>query len=609
MKKLFITFLFFVSLLAVHAQKVPGPRLVVRGDDMGASHSINLACMESSKKGIQTSIEVMVICPWFPEAVRLLRENPAFDAGVHLTITSEWENYKWRPITQCPSLVDNNGYFFPKISPDKNYPGLSVSENRWNLDEIEREFRAQIELGLKNIPQLSHISAHMGSTGFDVKVAEMTHKLADEYKLADISSDPKADYGLIRTTYDGPHRTLEEKETSFIKMLNSLEAGKTYFFVDHPAYDNIEMQPLYFTGNLEVAMDRQGVTDLYKDEKVKAVINEKGIQLITYNEATKSLLRSTPEKEGISSKAISNYLDGVKKSGQDLHSFMILRHGKVAAEQWFGDNAPGKNHIMNSVSKTFTSTAIGFAVTEDRIKVTDKVISFFPDDLPETISPYLAELQIRDLLTMSVGHDVDPTAEIRAKDGSWERMFLAKPIENKPGTKFVYNSLASYMLCAIVQKVTGEKVIDYLYPRLFRPLGINGAEWLTSPTGVNTGGWGLFIKTEDMAKLGQFYLQKGKWEGKQLLPESWFDEATSAKITQPAVWVKAGTKPEDSDYLQGYCYQMWRCRHNAFRADGANGQFIIVLPDKDAVIVLTANITDMQSELNLVWKYLLPALK
>jgi CubicO group peptidase (beta-lactamase class C family) len=188
-------------------------------------------------------------------------------------------------------------------------------------------------------------------------------------------------------------------------------------------------------------------------------------------------------------------------------------------------------------------------------------------------------------------------------------MFLALPIEHKPGTKFVYNSLATYMLSAIVQKVTGEKVIDYLYPRLFRPLGIVGAKWEVSPTGINTGGWGLYIKTEDMAKMGQFTLQKGKWNGKQLLPTAWFDEATAAHITQPPVWFPAGGDVKDSDWVQGYGYQLWRCRHNAFRADGANGQFIIVLPEKDAVIVTTANITDMQGEINLIWDNLLPALK
>ncbi len=609
MKNLFTVLLLSISLLGVNAQKTPAPRLVVRGDDMGGTHSINLACIESSQKGIQTSIEVMVVCPWFPEAARLLRENPVIDAGIHLTITSEWENFKWRPITHCPSITDNNGYFFPMIVPNKDYPNQSIRENKWDLDEIEREFRAQIELGLKNIPQLSHISGHMGATAFDKEVAKISKKLAAEYNLADVSTDPITDYGLIRTTYDGPHGTLAEKEASFIKMLSNLEAGKTYFFVDHPGYYNIEMQPLYFAGNMGVAADRQGVTDLFTSSKVKDAIKEKGIELVSYNQATKALPRSKPELEGISPEAVSSFLAGIKDKGLDLHSIVILRHGKVVAEQWFGENAPDKNHVMHSVSKTFTSTAIGFAVAENRLKVTDKVISFFPDELPEVVSPNLAELEVQDLLTMTVGHDIDPTAEIRAAGGSWERQFLAKPVNNKPGTRFVYNSMATYMLSAIVQRLTGEKVLDYLYPRLFRPLGITGAEWSTSPTGVNAGGWGLFIKTEDMAKFGQFYLQKGKWAGKQLLPEAWFDEATSAKITEPAIWVKAGTKPKDSDYLQGYCYQMWRCRHNAYRADGANGQFIIVLPDKDAVIALTANINPTQQELDMVWKYLLPAFK
>jgi CubicO group peptidase (beta-lactamase class C family) len=325
--------------------------------------------------------------------------------------------------------------------------------------------------------------------------------------------------------------------------------------------------------------------------------------------ANKALLRSTPEKEGVSSEGINSYLEAVKKNGQDLHSIMILRHGKVVTEQWFGDNGPDINHVMHSVSKTFVSTAIGFAVAENRVKVSDKVISFFPNDLPEVISPNLADLEIRDLLTMTAGHNIDPTSDIRASTGSWERLFLAKPIENKPGEKFIYNSLATYMLSAIIQKVSGEKVVDYLTPRLFRPLGISNPVWSESPTGINSGGWGLYITTEDMARLGQFYLQKGKWEGEQLLPAAWFDEAIASRINQPAVWVKAGTRAEDSDYLQGYGYQIWRCRHNAYRADGANGQFIIVIPEKDAVIALTANINPTQPQLDLVWEYILPALK
>ena len=611
MRKIISTYWLCISLLVSgYAQKSPGPKLVVRGDDMGATHSINQAVISCAKNGIQTSIELMVNFPWFSEAVRLLNENPLYDVGIHLSLNSEWDLYKPRPITICPSLVDANGNFFPYFIPDKKFPGQSIMEHEWKLEEVEQELRAQIELGLRNVPHASHISGHMGVTGFDKRVAEVVHKLVAEYNLADISTDPLESFNLIRVSYVGPQTTPEEKVASFIRMLESLEPGKTYFFVDHPGYDNDEMRPLSFKGVADVSVHRQGVTDLFSSDKVKSVIAEKGIQLVTYNEVTKSLPRSKPETEGVSSKWINRYLDAVKKSGQDLHSIMIQRHGKVVAEYWFGENAPDKNHLMYSVSKTFTSTAIGFAVAEKRLSVNDKVISFFPDDLPDTISANLAELKIKDLLTMTVGHDTDPTKEITTNDGGdWARMFLAKPIKYKPGTTFVYNSMATYMLSAIIQKITGETVLNYLYPRLLRPLGISGVEWANSPTGVNEGGWGLSVKTEDMAKFGQFYLQKGKWNGKQLLPEAWIDEATSAKITQPAMWVKPGTTPKDSDYLQGYCYQMWRCRNNGFRADGAKGQFIIVLPEKDAVITLTANVSPTQPELDLIWKYLLPAMK
>ncbi|HEX3387262.1 MAG TPA: serine hydrolase, partial [Mucilaginibacter sp.] len=180
------------------------------------------------------------------------------------------------------------------------------------------------------------------------------------------------------------------------------------------------------------------------------------------------------------------------------------------------------------------------------------------------------------------------------------------PILNKPGSKFLYNTMATFMLSAIVQQVTGQKVLDYLEPRLFEPLGITGEDWEASNQGINTGGWGLRLKTGDMAKLGMLYLHKGMWNGKQLLPEAWVNEATTFKIDQaPGV---PQSKKDSSDWMQGYCYQFWRCRHNAFRADGAFGQYIIVMPDQDAVIAVTSETADMQGELNLVWQYLLPAM-
>ncbi len=327
-----------------------------------------------------------------------------------------------------------------------------------------------------------------------------------------------------------------------------------------------------------------------------------------------SLPRSTPQAEKVNTQGIANYMEAVKKSQQDLHSIMIVRHGKVVYEHWWGENSAKQPHVLNSVSKTFTALAAGFCVSEGRFKVTDKVISFFPDQLPAQISPNLAKLEIRHLLTMSVGHEAMEVNKSREDPSvtDWVAHFLAAPITLAPGSEFEYNSLATYMVSAIIQKVTGEKLLDYLYPRLFRPLGIIGATWWECPQGINCGGWGLFLKTEDLAKTGQFILQKGKWNGEQLLPESWIDEMTTSHIASLPYGVKRADlkdDPKDSDWLQGYGYQMWRCRHNAVRADGANGQFIIVLPEKDAVIAITANIGDMQSELNLIWKYLLPALK
>ena len=286
---------------------------------------------------------------------------------------------------------------------------------------------------------------------------------------------------------------------------------------------------------------------------------------------------------------------------------MFLRHGKVIAEGWLDPYKPNLRHTLYSTSKSFTSTAVGFAVSEKLLTVDDKVISFFPDQLPDSISPFLADMTVKDLLTMSAGQSPEPTGAIRSSGPDWVKSFLATPVVNDPGSTFLYNSMATFMLSAIIQKVTGEMLIDYLKPRLFDPLAIEGMDWEVSPEGINTGGWGLRIKTEDMAKFGQLYLQKGKWNGKQIIPAAWVEEATTFKIDQAPDAPQS--KKDSSDWMQGYCYQFWRCRHNAFRADGAYGQFIIIMPEKDAVVAITAESPDMQDEINMVWNYLLPAMK
>jgi CubicO group peptidase (beta-lactamase class C family) len=322
---------------------------------------------------------------------------------------------------------------------------------------------------------------------------------------------------------------------------------------------------------------------------------------------TTSLPRSVPETEGVSSGDIVRFLEATEKSKTEFHSFMLLRHGRVVAEGWWNPYRPDLKHTLYSCSKSFTATAIGFAVEEKKLLLSDKVISFFPNDLPDTVSKFLSELTVKDVLMMSDGQEPDPTGIVGTKYGNWIKGFLATPILHEPGSQFLYNSLGTYMLSAIVQKVTGQRTLDYLKPRLFDPLGISGMDWETDKQGINTGGWGLRLKTEDMAKFAQLFLQKGNWNGKQILPASWIDEASTMKIMQDPNAPQS--KRDSSDWLQGYCYQMWRCRHNAFRGDGAFGQFMIVMPEQDAVLAITAETPDMQEEINLVWEYLLPAFK
>lgn len=318
-----------------------------------------------------------------------------------------------------------------------------------------------------------------------------------------------------------------------------------------------------------------------------------------------ALPRSTPEAQGIAAQGILDFLAAIEKEKFELHSLMVLRHGQVVAEGWWEPYGPEFVHTMYSMSKSFTSTAVGFAVAEGKLTVQDKVVSFFPDDLPEKVSENLAAMTVQDLLTMSTGNEKEPTQTV-VKSENWARTFLAQKIAHKPGTQFMYNSAATYMCSAIVQKLTGQPILEYLTPRLFQPLGISGMRWETCPRGINTGGWGLSIQTEGLAKFGQLLLQKGKWNGKQLIPAAWVEEATSFHIQQPG-----GDKPErpkaQNDWLQGYGYQFWRCQHGNFRGDGAFGQFTIVLPEQDAVIVMTSENKNMQGQLDLVWKHLLPA--
>lgn len=247
---------------------------------MGYSHSGNEAIIKAYREGIETSIEVIVPSPWFPEAVKMLKDNPKVDVGIHLAITSEWDNVKWRPLTDCPSLQDEAGYFYPMVWSNKNYPGKAINDRPLNVDEIEKEFRAQIELALKLIPGITHLSSHMGCTQLNEQVKEMSAKLAKEYN---IDIDP-AKAGVKHATYDGPHKTSAEKLKSFISMLKKLESGQTYLFVDHPGLNTPELRAIHHIGYEDVAVDRQGVTDVWTNQEVKKVISDQGIQLISYKD-------------------------------------------------------------------------------------------------------------------------------------------------------------------------------------------------------------------------------------------------------------------------------------------------------------------------------------
>ena len=310
------------------------------------------------------------------------------------------------------------------------------------------------------------------------------------------------------------------------------------------------------------------------------------------------LPKTNPESVGVRSEGIINFLDEMKEKRLHLHSLMILRHGKVIAETSYAPWSKDDLHMLFSLSKSFTSTAVGFAVQDGLLSVTDHLTDFFPELLPAEPCENMKKITVKHLLTMNSGHSEEPG---RFGD-NWEETFLRSYVDNEPGTHFTYNTTATYMLAAIVQKVTGKKMLAYLREKLMDPLGMSEDIWFEeSPTGVATGGYGLNVRVEDIAKLGQFYLQRGKWDGKQLLNEQWIADAQTP-------WSDNSKHTGTIDWRSGYGYQFWMCSpDNVFRGDGAYGQFCVVMPDQDMVIAITSGLDDMGAVLTSIWKNILPA--
>ena len=315
-----------------------------------------------------------------------------------------------------------------------------------------------------------------------------------------------------------------------------------------------------------------------------------------------NLQHGTPESLGIPSGAIVDMLDELYRCGIEMHAFMLLRHGKVCAQGNWAPYNPETPHIMFSFSKGLTSTAIGFAVQEGILSLDDRLIDIFPEQSPENPSENLQKCQVRHVLMMGCGHET----EIEwASGGSadWVATFLHHPFVYEPGTHFMYNTAGTNLLSAIITKKTGQKLTEFLKPRLFQPLGMADIHCQAMPDGVEMGGAGMWIKIEDMARFVQFVANQGSWEGRQLLNPEWFHLATSKQIDNSGGW------GGDPDWQAGYGFQFWRCApEGVFRGDGAYGQYGIVMTKQDAVLVIHSASMRLQAVLTSVWEKLLPAM-
>lgn len=494
---------------------------------------------------------------------------------------NKFENINTKSDFTCEISAKHKNFYniieFLKSNPNLDI-GIKLYINKFdnnNYNILTKDLNEQIELVQRHTPQATHLFIDNEQI-VNEKIMHIITKLSEKYNLYLLHNK------FIETSIDNllQNDILAQKNNNIFQMNNKVIVVKSI-------------------SSIKTA-----------DQCVKHISTLHRQQVIPVNYIFNIIPKNNKYPQKLKN-GIANYIEASKKEKLDIHSIMVIKHGEKIYEYWKDEKNIDTPHILNSVSKTFTALAIGFAVKEKKINISDKVISFFPESCPELISSNLSEMTIKDLLTMTCGHEKDPSTLIRRNE-DWVKGFLNYPVKFKPGTYFMYNSMCTYMLSAILLKVTGESLIDYLYPRLFLPLGIANVHWEKCPLGITCGGWGLFLRTEDIAKMGLLFLNNGKWKGKQIIDSQWIHEASKKQVNSriagltPEDIVEKGIEPETSDWMQGYGYQMWRCRHNGYRADGANGQFVIVLPKQDIVIASTSHINNMQLALDLIWEYILP---
>ncbi len=313
-------------------------------------------------------------------------------------------------------------------------------------------------------------------------------------------------------------------------------------------------------------------------------------------------IRISPESVGVSSSSISNLLDELESGFTEMHAIQIMRHGKICAEGWWNPFAPGIRHSLMSVSKTYTATAIGIAYTERMLMLTDRIIDILPDKKPANPGAMLQALTIRDLLCMSSGMEPPPEAT-----QEWIRSYFSTPIIHRPGTRFMYDSVGSTLLGAIIQRLSGLSLHEYLTPRLFDRIGINAQNlrWGKMHDGTEAGGVGLFALAEDNLRLMKLYMDGGVWNGERILAKDYVSMATAKQIDTSALEL---THPFAKDNFCGYGFKIWLCRpEGVYRADGAMGQYAIVCPKQDMIISILETgkgIEGPQKTLDAIWRFI-----